>query len=101
MKKTAVVRLASIGKDRYQADLPGPVGDAQIEQQFRKHLSVLKPWLVRQPNMEVLYISYNALMADPEPFCRRVMEFVHMPLDLERMLTVPQKDLYRNRATCG
>ncbi len=61
----------------------------------------IKTWLVRQPNMEMLYIRYNALMADPEPFCRRVMEFVHMPLDLERMLTVPRKDLYRNRATGG
>lgn len=72
-----------------------------INEHLRRHLSVLKTRLVRQPNMEVLYISYNALMADPEPFCRRVMEFVHMPLDLERMLTVPRNDLYRNRATSG
>lgn len=75
------------------------VDDAQIEQQFQKHLSVVKPWLIRQPNMEVLYISYNALMADPQPFCRRVMDFVQVPLDLERMLTVPRAELYRNRAT--
>jgi hypothetical protein len=93
--------LASQRKMIERRNEASPVGDAQIEQQFRRHLSVLKTWLVRQPNMEVLYISYNALIADPEPFCRRVLEFVHMPLDLERMLTVPRKDLYRNRASGG
>jgi LPS sulfotransferase NodH len=91
--------LASQRKMLERRNKTSQVDDAQIEQQFGKHLSVVKPWLVRQPNMEVLYISYNELMADPEPFCRRVIEFVHVPLDLERMLTVPRKELYRNRAT--
>lgn len=75
-----------------------PVDDVEIEQQFRKHLSVVKPWLVRQPNMDVMYVSYNALMSDPEPICRRVVEFIHAPLDLSRMLAVPTARLYRNRA---
>ena len=73
-------------------------GDVEIEQQFQRHLSALKPWLVRQPNMEVLYVSYNALMADPESFCRRLIEFTSLPLDLGRMLSVPNRELYRNRA---
>jgi hypothetical protein len=90
--------LASQRKMLERRNETSAVADAQIEQQFRQHLSVLKPWLARQPNMEVLYISYNALMADPETFCRRVVEFVNMPLDLERMLAVPRKELYRNRA---
>jgi len=77
------------------------VEDAEMEQQFRKHVSVVKPWLARQPNMEVLYVSYNSLMADPEPNCRRVIEFIHMPLDLHRMLAVPSGELYRNRANSG
>jgi hypothetical protein len=73
--------------------------DVEIEQQFQRHLSALKPWLVRQPNMEVLYVSYNALIADPQPLCRRLIEFTNMSLDLGRMLSVPKKDLYRNRAS--
>jgi len=73
--------------------------DIEIEGQFQKHLSALKPWLVRQPNMEVLYINYNALLADPELFCRRLIEFTSTPLDLGRMLSVPTRDLYRNRAS--
>ena len=72
--------------------------DSQMEMQFRKHLDILKPWLARQPNMEVMYVSYNLLMSDPEPVCRRVVEFTHAPLNLSAMLKVPQGRLYRNRA---
>ena len=71
--------------------------DQEIEAQFRKHLSVVKPWLVSQPNMEVLYLSYNEMMRDAAPFCRRVVDFLGVPLDIERMVSVPSKDLYRNR----
>ena len=93
--------LASQRKMLERRNETSQVNDVEMEQQFKNHLSAVKPWLVRQPNMEVLHISYNALMADPEPFCRRLMEFVHVPLDLERMLSVPRKELYRNRATSG
>jgi hypothetical protein len=72
--------------------------DGQMAEKFRTHLSAIKPWLARQPHMEVMYISYNAMMADPEPHCRRVIEFTGLPLDLERMLSVPNARLYRNRA---
>ena len=73
------------------------VDDEEIEAQFRKHLSVVKPWLVRQPNMEVLYVNYNEMMRDAAPFCKRVVDFLGLPLDIERMVSVPSKDLYRNR----
>ena len=72
--------------------------EIEIGQQFQRHLSALKPWLVRQPNMEVLYVSYNALIANPEPLCKRLIEFTNTPLDLGRMMSVPTRDLYRNRA---
>jgi sulfotransferase family protein len=73
--------------------------DVEIEQQFQRHLSALKPWLARRPNMEVLYVSYNAFMANPELLCRRLIEFTDIPLDLGRMLSVPNRDLYRNRTS--
>jgi hypothetical protein len=90
--------LASQHKMLERRNEPSTVEDAHIEEQFGKHLSLIKPWLARQPNMEVLYISYNQLMSNPEPYCRRVLEFIHAPLHLERMLSVPNGELYRNRA---
>jgi len=93
--------LASQRKMLERRNETAGVGDAQIEEQFRKHLAAVKPWLARQPNMELLTISYNSLMSNPEPYCRRVLEFVSVPLQLERMLTVPNGELYRNRAPGG
>jgi LPS sulfotransferase NodH len=72
--------------------------DAEIEEQFRKHLAVLKPWLARQSHLDVIYVSYNVLMSDPQPLCERVVEFINAPLDVSRMLSVPKRELYRNRA---
>lgn len=71
--------------------------DEEMEQQFYKHLAAIKPWLVRQPNMEVLYVKYNTLMAEPQPLCNRIEEFLEIPLNKARMLAVPDKQLYRNR----
>lgn len=73
--------------------------DGEVEQQFQRHLSTLRPWLARQPNMEVLYVSYNSLVVDPEPFCQRLIEFTGLSLDLDQMLSVPNRELYRNRVS--
>lgn len=73
------------------------LSDEQMEQQFHEHLAAVKPWLVRQPNMEVLYVKYNALVAEPEPFCEQIADFLDLPLNQTRMLAVPDRQLYRNR----
>ena len=73
------------------------LSDEEMEQQFHTHLAALKPWLVRQPNMEVLSINYNALMAEPATFCERITEFLDLPLNQSQMLAVPDTQLYRNR----
>jgi len=74
------------------------VSDEEMEQQLHKHLSAIRPWLVRQPNIDVLYVNYNALISKPEPVCERVEEFLESPLDQKKMLSVPTEKLYRNRA---
>lgn len=77
------------------------LSDEEMEQQLHKHLAAMKPWLVRQPNMEVLYVNYNALMAEPRPFCEKITEFLELPLNQSQMLTVPDRHLYRNRIMMG
>ena len=73
------------------------VDDGDLETTIRNHLSAVRPWLVRQPNMEVLYVNYNTLMTKPEPLCEQIIEFIGMPLNPTRMLAVPDRQLYRNR----
>jgi len=74
------------------------VTDEEMAAQYQSHLKVIKPWLARQPNMDVLYVDYNSIMADPGPLCRQVIDFLGVPMDLEKMLSVPNEKLYRNRA---
>ncbi len=74
------------------------ISDEEMAEQYRAHLKAVKPWLARQPHMEILYVGYNSMMSDPEPLCKRVIEFLGLPLDLEKMRAVPNAKLYRNRA---
>jgi hypothetical protein len=71
--------------------------ETEIQAQIQKHLSVMKPWLVRQPNIEVLFVNYNTLVRNPEPLCEKITEFLDRPLNQTRMLAIPDKQLYRNR----
>lgn len=91
--------LASQQKMLARRREPSATGDAQLEAQFREHLAAIKYWLARQPNMEVLYVDYNRMMADPDAYCPRITDFVHLPLDVARMRSVPNQRLYRNRVT--
>src|SRR5215211_8348114 len=54
------------------------LSDEELEEQFHKHLAAMKPWLVRQPNMDVLYVNYNSLMAEPILLCEKVTEFLEL-----------------------
>ena len=89
--------LASQRKMLRRRNEESKMDDAGMEAQFQKHIAAVKPWLARQPNMDVLYISYNDLVSDPEPLCGRVVEFIRAPLNVSRMLAVPNAELYRNR----
>ena len=71
--------------------------ETEIKAQIQKHLSAMKPWLVRQPNIEVLFVNYNTLVRNPEPLCEQITEFLDRPLNQTRMLAIPDKQLYRNR----
>lgn len=73
--------------------------DAEMRAQFEQHLSAIKYWLARQPNMETTYVSYNTMLAQPESLINQVTEFIGIPLHTQKMLSVPSQSLYRNRVS--
>ncbi|MBC8507158.1 MAG: sulfotransferase domain-containing protein [Chloroflexi bacterium] len=75
--------------------------NTEMRIQFERHLSDLKHWLVCQPNMDVLYISYINIFANPKVNSARVYDFIGLSLDVEKMLAIPNQILYRNRAGQG
>ncbi|HET6845933.1 MAG TPA: sulfotransferase [Anaerolineales bacterium] len=93
--------LASQQKMLQRRQEVSKTSDEELAAQFREHLQAIKYWLARQPHMAVMYVDYNRLMADPDAYCRPVAEFVGLPLDVERMRTVPNGQLYRNRAAAS
>ena len=89
--------LASQKKMLERRDTEPHLDDTDMGTRFRTHIAAVKPWLARQPNMDVLYVSYNELMRDATSLCRKLREFTGLPLDQDRMRSVPSSVLYRNR----
>jgi DNA-binding NtrC family response regulator len=90
--------LASQRKMLARRNEASTISDADMEAQFRDHLRAIKYWLARQPNMEVMYVDYNRMMAAPDAYCQQVADFIGLPLDVQKMKSVPNGQLYRNRA---
>jgi hypothetical protein len=91
--------LASQQKMLANRSQKSEVSDAEMQEQFQKHLAAIKYWLARQPNMDVMYVNYNKMMAGPENYCQAVANFIAVPVDVSKMLAVPNEGLYRNRTT--
>lgn len=71
--------------------------DRKMAEMFQEHLKRVRVWLANQPNMEVHYVDYNALMADPAPEIQEVANFLGLNENLDAMLAVPDKKLYRQK----
>jgi hypothetical protein len=71
----------------------------EIKRAFTQHLKRLYQWLEKQENMDVLRVSYNTLLQQPEEQARLVREFLKDGVDLERMVSTVDHGLYRNRKT--
>jgi hypothetical protein len=71
--------------------------DEKMAEFFTQHLRRVEAWLGEQPNTDVLYVSYNALVLEPEPHCAQIAGFLGLPLDSARMASVASGTLYRQR----
>jgi hypothetical protein len=73
------------------------VKDEDMARMFDRHLDQIEAWIAERPNVDVLYVSYNDLLAEPEPLVREVAEFLGGTLDEESMTGVIDHSLYRQR----
>jgi hypothetical protein len=71
--------------------------DEKMAEYFTNHLRRIEAWLADQPNIDVLYVSYNEMVQDPRPHCARIVSFLGLPLDPARMASVASDALYRQR----
>ncbi len=75
--------------------------DETIRDGYTKHLRKIKNWLREKKNFEVLYISYNDIIKDPQPHITELNKFFNSRLNAEEMLKVVDKSLYRQRRGQG
>jgi hypothetical protein len=71
--------------------------DAKMTGLYQAHLRQIEAWIARQRHLSALYVSYNAMLASPREHAERVNAFLGGTLDVERMLSVVDANLYRQR----
>jgi hypothetical protein len=76
---------------------PEATDDQTMADLFHKHLEKVQAWIQAQPNIDVLNVDYNALVADPRPHLLRIRDFLGIDIDIEKMAEVVDPGLYRNR----
>ena len=80
-----------------RGEFANAISDEEMERLFLKDLEMVKEWLDKQPNMNVIYISYNQLLTDPSKYCKEIMHFLGINLDIDNMIKVIDNTLYRQR----
>jgi hypothetical protein len=73
------------------------VSDERLAQLYAQHLEELGAWIEKQPNIDILYVSYNEILSDPTGNADKVNEFLGNALNTENMVRVVDRALYRQR----
>ena len=73
------------------------VTDEELGTMFAGYLDRVQDWITRQPNMDVLYVSFNDLLDDPAEHVERIAQFLGRSLNVEKMASVIDSSLYRQR----
>jgi hypothetical protein len=87
-----------VSQDKMLARLNKPSAPrGAVAEAFRKHLRRVRTWLLEQPNITVLFVSYNDLVERPDVEAERVGAFLEGKADPGSMLKAVDPSLYRNR----
>lgn len=73
------------------------VSDEEMAEKFNKHLQKTEEYLKRQRNIEVIFINYNEVTQTPRNNAMRVNRFLGNWLDIDKMVSVVDNSLYRQR----
>ena len=71
----------------------------RLAQNYRDILDKVKNTIHYRPNVEVLFVPHEEVMKDPLLQAKRVKDFLQKELDVEKMASVVDKSLYREKST--
>ena len=75
------------------------LSDEKLAAIYVRHLQQVQTWLAAQPNIALLTVDYNALVADPRQHVAHLSAFVGRRLDTGALCAAVNPQLYRNRMT--
>jgi hypothetical protein len=71
--------------------------DGRMAQLFEADLFRARYLMKRATHFDHIEIHYREVLADPVAAAERIRDFLELPLDVDEMISVVDKDLYRNR----
>ena len=74
------------------------VADNKMADLYRRHLHQVEAWLAKQPNIDVLYITYHQVVSNPREHAEQINAFLGGSLDVDAMAASVDQMLYRQRA---
>src|SRR5512146_1150738 len=83
--------------ERLGMEVP-PTPTAAVIAAFQEHLKKTKSWLSQQPNFEVLYVDYPAVLQTPEEHARKICSFLGRVLDVSAMISQIEQSLHREKS---
>lgn len=81
----------------HRGEDPNKISDDQVIKLFKKHLTQVHTWINSQPNIKRIDVNYNQIVEEPGPQIERVNQFLDNKLDVEKMIQVVERKLYRQR----
>jgi hypothetical protein len=77
---------------------PDKISDEAMAKIFEKHLLQVDQWILDHPNVKKIDINYNLLIHNPKQEIERIVQFLEKPLDIDKMASVIDPNLYRQRS---
>lgn len=73
------------------------IRDEEMGGLFERHLIKITDWLSQQPNIQTLTVDYNLLLKDPVPLVEEIQRFLGRKVDINRMVSIIDPQLYRQQ----
>ncbi|MCP4444394.1 MAG: sulfotransferase [Myxococcales bacterium] len=89
--------LASQQKMLVNRDEQDNAVDDDMKSNFAGHVEEVEGWMRARENVDVLFVSYNRMQGESESQIARVAKFIDAGLDTDKMATVIDPALYRQR----
>jgi hypothetical protein len=81
-----------------QGEATDRISDHELAELYQSHLARVTEWLAKQLNMQVIYLHYNQILENPHAPIAQLCQFLQpFSLDPEKMLSVVEASLYRQR----